>query len=88
VRAGFPEPILHGLCTYGIACRAVLASVCDHDPARIRQFGVRFSAPVYPAETVRTDIWVDGDLVSFRCRVAERDAVVINNGRCVLARGE
>ncbi|MCB2059121.1 MAG: MaoC family dehydratase N-terminal domain-containing protein [Novosphingobium sp.] len=83
-RAGFPEPILHGLCSYGIACRAVLASVCEYDPARIRQFDVRFSAPVFPGDTIHTDIWVDGETVSYRCRVAERDAVVLNNGRCLL----
>ncbi|MFV8817904.1 MaoC/PaaZ C-terminal domain-containing protein [Haliea sp. E17] len=83
-RAGFPRPILHGLCSYGIACRAVLASVCAYDPARIRSFDVRFTSPVYPGETIHTDIWVDGDTVSFRCRVEERDIVLINNGRCEL----
>jgi len=82
--AGFPKPILHGLCTYGIACRAILASVCDYDPARIAQFDVRFSAPVFPGETILTEIWVDGETVSFRCRVADRDAVVLNNGKCLL----
>jgi len=83
-RAGFPRPILHGLCSYGIACRALLASVCDYDPAKIRQFDVRFSAPVFPGETIHTDIWVDGATVSFRCRVAERDLVVLTNGLCLL----
>jgi acyl dehydratase len=83
-RVGFPEPILHGLCSYGIACRAVLASVCAYDPARIGQFGVRFSAPVYPGDAIRTDIWVDGDVVSFRCRVEERGVTVLDNGSCRL----
>jgi acyl dehydratase len=83
-KAGFPRPILHGLCSYGIACRALLASVCDYDPARIGQFDVRFSAPVFPGETIHTDIWLDGDTASFRCRVAEREAVVLNNGLCQL----
>lgn len=83
-RAGFPEPILHGLCSYGIACRAVLASVCEYDPARIRQFDVRFSSPVFPGDTIHTDIWVDGETVSYHCRVAERDAIVLSNGRCLL----
>ncbi len=84
-RAGFPKPILHGLCSYGIACRAVLASVCDYDPARLRSFDVRFTSPVFPGETIHTDIWVDGNIVSFRCRVAQRDIVLINNGRCEIA---
>ncbi|MCX7865009.1 MAG: MaoC/PaaZ C-terminal domain-containing protein, partial [Novosphingobium sp.] len=83
-RAGFPRPILHGLCSYGIACRALLVSLCDLDPARIRQFDVRFTAPVFPGETIHTDIWVDGETASFRCRVAEREAVVLDNGLCLL----
>ena len=83
-RAGFPAPILHGLCTYAIACRAVLASVCDYDPMRIAQFDVRFTSPVYPGDRIETDIWRDGNLVAFRCRVPERNVVVLNNGYCVL----
>jgi acyl dehydratase len=83
-KAGFTSPILHGLCSYGIACRAVLASVCDYDPRRIKSFDVRFTSPVYPGETIHTDIWVDDNLVSFRCRVRERDIVLIDNGRCAI----
>lgn len=83
--AGFPRPILHGLCTYGTACRAVLETVCDFDPSRIKRFDVRFSAPVFPGETVVTDMWVDGSTVSFQCRLQDRDAVVIKNGLCELA---
>ena len=85
-RVGFRAPILHGLCTYGTACRAVLQSVAAYDHERIAGFDVRFSAPVYPGESIATDMWVDGKVLSFRCRVAERaDAVVIGNGRCMLA---
>ncbi len=83
-RAGFPVPILHGLCTYAIACRAVLATVCDNEPSRIAAFDVRFTSPVFPGDRIETDIWVDGDTVSFRCRVPERNVVAINNGRCAL----
>ena len=82
---GFERPILHGSCTIAIACRAVLAGVCDYDPARMRSIGTRFTAVVYPGEQVETDIWVDGDQVSFRCRVPARDAVVLDFGRCKLA---
>jgi acyl dehydratase len=84
-RAGFPAPILHGLCSYGIACRAVLASVCDYDPARMKAFDVRFTSPVFPGETVHIDIWVDGEVVSFRSRVAARGVTTINNGRCLFS---
>jgi acyl dehydratase len=83
--AGFRQPILHGLCTYGIACRAILASVCEFDHTRIGRFDARFASPVYPGESIATDIWMDGDTVSFRCRVPERDVVVLNNGVCVLS---
>lgn len=81
---GFPGPILHGLCTYGIACRAVIRACCDDDPAKIAQFDVRFSSPVYPGETLVTRIWRDGSDLSFECTVAERDATVIRNGYCKL----
>jgi acyl dehydratase len=79
--AGFPRPILHGLATFGVAGHALLKSVCRYDPARLRAIAGRFSAPVFPGETIRTEMWRDGGVVSFRCRVVERDAVVINNGR-------
>jgi acyl dehydratase len=84
-RAGFRAPILHGLCTYGVACHAILRTVLAYDHTRIAAFDLRFSAPVYPGEAIATDLWVDGKVVSFRCRVpAREDAVVINNGRCEL----
>lgn len=82
--AGFPKPILHGLCSYGIACRAILAAVAGYDPARIKQFDVRFTSPVFPGETIHTDIWVDGEIVSFRSRIAAREVISINNGRGVV----
>jgi len=84
-RVGFPVPILHGLCTYGTACRTILREVAKYDHTRIRGFDVRFSSPVYPGETVLTDMWVDANIVSFRCRLKERDVTVINNGKCTLA---
>ena len=83
--AGFPRPILHGLCTYGTACRAVISTVCKYDADRIAGFDARFSAPVFPGETIVTEMWVDGPVVSFRSKARERDLVVINNGKCTLA---
>ncbi len=80
--AGFSKPILHGLCTYGIACRAVLAALYDYDHRCIGHFDVRFSSPVFPGETIATEIWaVDGGAL-FRCRARERDVVAIDNGVC------
>lgn len=83
--AGFERPILHGLCTYGFACRAALQAYCDYDTGRIRAFDVRFASPVYPGETIVTRMWKDGPVVSFECIVAERDVTVIRNGRCLLS---
>lgn len=82
--AGFPRPILHGLCTYGLTCRAVLQAFADYDPARIKSHQVRFSSPVFPGETVTVDLWRDGDVVSFEARVKARGVTVIKNGKSVL----
>jgi acyl dehydratase len=79
--AGYPRPILHGLATFGVAGHALLKTLCDYDPARLTAMAGRFSAPVFPGETIRTEIWRDGDVVSFRARALERDVVAINNGR-------
>ncbi len=82
--AGFPRPILHGLCTYGITCRAVLQGLADYQPERIKSHSARFSAPVFPGETITVDLWKDGDTVSFEARVKARGVTVIKNGRTVL----
>lgn len=83
--AGFPQPILHGMCTYGFAARAILGTVCDFHPGRLAGMGARVSAPVLPGDVLETDIWRDGDVVSFRTRAPERDVVVLNNGRADIA---
>ena len=82
--AGFERPILQGLGTFGVAGHALLRTLCDYDPSRIRAMAGRFSAPVYPGETIRTEMWQDGDVVSYRARVVERDVIAINNGRVEL----
>jgi len=84
-RGGFDKPILHGLCSFGTACRAVISSICDYDAKKITSFDVRFSSPVFPGETIVTEMWVDGSVVSYRSRLKERDVVVLNNGRCTIA---
>ena len=78
---GFERPILHGLCTYGVAGHAILRMLCKYDGSRLRRFDVRFSSPVYPGETICTEIWNDvPGRAYFRCKVLERDIVVLNNG--------
>jgi len=77
-KAGFPRPILHGLCTLGIVCHALVASLADYDAARLVALDLRFSAPVFPGETIRTEIWRSG---AFQARALERDVFVVTHGR-------
>ena len=58
---GFDRPILHGLCTYGFAGRAILKSACGGDPTRLRSFGARFAGVVFPGDTLTTRGWKIGD---------------------------
>ena len=82
--AGFERPILHGLATYGVAGWALTKGLCGGDPSRIASIETRFSSPVYPGETIRTEMWLDGKTASFCARVVQRDVIVLNNGRAQL----
>jgi acyl dehydratase len=82
--AGFERPILHGLCTFAVAGHALLRTLCDYDPARLAALQVRFSAPVYPGETLRTEIWRGADGIAFRTLAVERGVVVLSHGRAEL----
>ncbi|CAN7473431.1 MaoC/PaaZ C-terminal domain-containing protein [Variovorax sp. LjRoot290] len=85
-KAGFDRPILHGLCTYGMAARAVIEQVLDHDAARLKRLALRFTSPVWPGEAVRYEIWRDGaTLLRLRASVDARKTVVLNNGVVELA---
>lgn len=84
-QAGFGRPILHGLASYGVAGHAILRSCCDYDPSRLKSLSVRFAAPVYPGETLRTEIWRNGRQLQFRCKAIERDQVVLSHGSAELA---
>lgn len=78
--AGFERPILHGLATWGVAAHAVLKMQCGSDPARLALFRARFTSPVYPGETIRTEMWRDGNTVQFRAHAVGRNVVVLDNG--------
>ena len=78
--AGFDRPILHGLCTFGVAGRAILRACCGNDPSRLKEIHARFSSPVFPGETISTEIWCDEEIISFRARTHERNQLVLNNG--------
>src|SRR3546814_15797154 len=68
------------LCTFGVVGHALLKTLCDYRPERLRVMRARFSAPVYPGETIRTAMWRAGEPIAFRARIAARDVVVLNNG--------
>jgi len=80
-QAGYPRPIMHGLGSFGVAAHAVLKTFCGYDPTKLVSFASRFSAPVYPGEMLRTEMWRDGNVVIFRSRVVERDVIAVTNGR-------
>lgn len=82
--AGFARPILHGRCSFGVAGHAILRALCDYDATRLRGMTARFTAPVYPGETLRTQLWHAPGGVLFRTRVVERDVVALDNGFAVL----
>lgn len=78
---GFERPILQGLATFGVAGRALVKLLADDRPERIRRIDLRFSAPVYPGETIETLVWHLGEgRAAFTARVVERDLIVLNNG--------
>lgn len=83
-RAGFPKPILHGMCTYGITCRGILQTYADYDPTAFKRHAARFSSPVYPGETVTLQLWRDGDVISFEAKVKARAVTVVKNGMTLL----
>lgn len=81
-KGGFAQPILHGLCSYGVAGWSVMNLLCDGDASRLRRFDLRFTAPVYPGETLRTEVWKqEPGVAAFRVRVPARDIIALNNGR-------
>jgi len=73
---GFDRPILHGLCTYGYAGRAILQSICGGDPAKLKSFGVRFKGVVFPGDTMTTEGWKIGD-GKYTIRVTTQDGRVV-----------
>lgn len=84
--AGFPAPILHGLGSYGIVCKALVDEFLDGDVTRVRSFGVRFAGVVFPGETLRTSAWRDGDRLIVETTVADRDdAPALSGAELVLA---
>lgn len=79
--AGFAQPILHGLASFGVAGRAVLDALCDNQAARLKRLDARFVSPVFPGETIRIALWRDGEgRAAFQASVEERGEIILNNG--------
>jgi len=77
--AGFETPILHGLCSYGIACKAVVDGALAGDVTRVARYSARFAGASFPGETFVTRYWREDDRILIECRVKERDAVIVSN---------
>ena len=85
--AGFERPILHGAASFGVAARAILRAYAGSQPERLQSIEARFSRPVFPGDTIRTEMWRAGERVSFQCRVASRNDIVLSNGLATLRAG-
>ena len=76
--AGFPRPILHGLCTYGMTCKALVDAVLDADAAAVGSYGARFTGVAYPGETLQAAVWKeDGRFLGTVTAPARENAVVL-----------
>jgi acyl dehydratase len=82
--AGFDRPILHGAASFGVAARAILRECADYRPERLESIEARFSRPVFPGDTIRTEMWSERERVSFQCRVVSRNDIVLSNGLAIL----
>lgn len=76
---GFDKPILHGLCSFGIVCKAAVDRVLDGDPKRVKRYQARFAGVVFPGETIVTSIWNEGDHLILQAQTKERGSPVITN---------
>jgi acyl dehydratase len=77
---GFERPILHGLCSFGIAVSSLLRDWCDYDASCVRRTGVRWTAPIIPGETLCVESWGDSKTLSFRVHVKERAIKALDHG--------
>jgi len=82
--ACFERPILHGLCSFGMTCRAILETYADFDPDRIVSHQARFTSPVLPGQTLTVEMWQDANTIHFQARVKESGRLAIGNGKCIL----
>jgi acyl dehydratase len=81
-KAGQPKPILHGLCTYGIATRAIVNELCDGDVSRFKEFSARFKDVVFPGETLTTEGWKDDE--RYIIQVRKENIIVLGNAYAIV----
>ena len=82
---GFDRPILHGLCTEGIAVRCVTEEFASNDPGKVIAVKARFAKPVFPGQTIITEMWNNGDKIHFQCIVKETKEPCLTGGWIKLA---
>ena len=78
--SGFDRPILHGLCTEGVAVREITSIYSPNDSSKVRAVKARFAKPVFPGQTVRTDMWKEGEYILFECSVEETGKPCLTGG--------
>ncbi len=76
---GFDVPILHGLCSYGVVCKAVVDTMLDGDVSKVARYQARFAGVLFPGETIVTSMWKEGNQILVAAKSKERDAAVISN---------
>jgi acyl dehydratase len=81
---GFDKPILHGLCSYGIVCKAAVDHVLGGDTEQVARYQARFAGVVFPGETIVTSLWKTGKQVLISAKVKERGTPVISNAAITL----
>jgi acyl dehydratase len=77
--AGFEPPIIHGLCSYGVVCKAIVDEVLDGDTTKVARWKARFAGVGYPGETYVISYWKEGDKILVEAKSKERDAIIISN---------
>lgn len=85
-KGGFDTPIIHGLCSYGIVCKAIVDGVLGGDPTKVAKYSARFRGVAFPGETYLTSYWREGDTILVEAKSKERDQVIISNA-AVTVRG-
>lgn len=82
--AGFDTPILHGLCSFGVVCKAVVDKMLDGAVEKVAGYGARFAGVVFPGETIVTSMWKEGNKIIIAAKTKERDTPVISNSALAL----